>query len=39
MGVGGGGSADIPGVCAKGRVSRSLIDLQRLASLHFCSVP
>ena len=37
--VGGGGSADIPGGCAKGRVSPFLIDLQRLGSLHFCSVP
>ena len=40
MGVGGGGgSADIPGGCAKGRVSPFLIYLQRLGSLHFCSVP
>ena len=38
-GGGGGGSADIPGGCAKGRVSPFLIDLQRLGSLHFCSVP
>ena len=36
---GGGGTADIPGGCAKGRVSPFLIDLQRLGSLHFCSVP
>ena len=39
MGVGGGRSADIPGGCAKGRVSPFLIDLQRLGSLHFFSVP
>lgn len=38
-GGGGGGSADIPGGCTKGRVSPFLIDLQRLGSLHFCSVP